>query len=167
MHRFLLVFLLFCSPALADGIPDVAEYLSANSVLPLLNGEASDLATNLLKAQAATGLNTLQLSEDAVLRAIGLEASIFHMTECDPSNCEVAWAQSTLAIDPNAAVTFDPPSLDFGPKVVTPEPASGLLLLAAAIAACILGRRRPPGDTHVAVGARKTHLARIALQPTI
>jgi hypothetical protein len=36
MHRFMLVFLLFCSLALADGIPDVAEYLSASSALPLL-----------------------------------------------------------------------------------------------------------------------------------
>ena len=36
MHRFLLVFLLFCSLALADGILDAAEYLSASSALPLL-----------------------------------------------------------------------------------------------------------------------------------
>jgi hypothetical protein len=155
MHRFLLVFLLFCSPALADSVQDVAAYLDVNSVLPLLNGEDSDLATNILNAQAATGLNSLLLSEEAVVRAIGIEASIFGMTECDPSNCAVAWSQSTLAIDPNAGISFNPPSLNFPPTLVTPEPTTGLMLLAAAIAACILGRRRLPRDTHVAVGAHR------------
>jgi hypothetical protein len=38
MHRFLLVFLLFCSLALADGIPDVA----ANSALPLLGEKPTE-----------------------------------------------------------------------------------------------------------------------------
>jgi hypothetical protein len=144
MHRFLFVFLLFCSPALADSVRDVAAYLDVNSVLPLLSGEDSDLATNLLNAQAATGLNTLLLSENAVLRAIGIEASLFHMTECDPSNCAIAWSQSTLAIDPNAGISFNPPSLNFPPTVVTPVPTTGLMLLAAAIVSCIFGRRRPP-----------------------
>ena len=81
MHRFLLALLLFCSPALADIVPDVAEYLSANSALPLLNGFDTGLATNVLNAQAATGLNSLLLSEQAVLCAIGIEASIFGLTE--------------------------------------------------------------------------------------
>ena len=70
---------------------------------------------------------------------------------------------------------FDPPSLNFLPDLVTPEPETGLMLLAAAIAACIVGKRRPLAPARFLCRCR--HLPRVvdkaigraevALQPPI
>ena len=125
-----LMFLMFCSAAQADSITtvplvrvtdkltvsDIDSYLDSNTVLPLMGDTSYLLAVNLWEAQFIANLHqadSLFLSETAVLRAIWLEWT-WGETFCGPSNCEIMWDQSRIAINDLAHATLTPPVLDFG-----------------------------------------------------
>jgi len=119
-----------CAVTSADSVSvaDVTQELRHNSALSLRNDVADDLAENLLAAQAAAPYtafepDSLQLSIDAVLKAINLEQS-FGLTYCSDSTCPIVWAQSNIAIDDRVGITLNPPALNFGADspVGTPEP---------------------------------------------
>lgn len=127
--------LAFASMARADSFTanQIAQELKQDSVLSLRQNVASSWAANLLLAQASVSYASdysLQLSINAVLKAIGIEQSIAGLNFCNLSNCIIANAQSTVAIDPNAGVGLTPTALYFGfvPVTATPEPALGWLL---------------------------------------
>jgi hypothetical protein len=127
--KALLAVVLLCAPlAQADTVTQVAAYLDKNSAIPLQGDVGDDLAENLLAAQAANpGLNSLLLSENAVLKAITFyEGQDKRITDTD---APIVFAQSNIAIDPNAGVGLSPNALYFG-TVATPEPATWALLLA-------------------------------------
>jgi hypothetical protein len=74
--------------------------------------------------------DSLQLSINAVLRAIWIEQFYGGLTYCDRDNCPIAWSQSTIAINGFASATLTPSSIDFGEvPVVTPEPEVCTLML--------------------------------------
>lgn len=133
---FALPILLF-SPLVtkADSLADVTLQISSGSVLKLRDDVAQDFAENLLAAQAAAYYtqfepDSLQLSIDAVLRAIRLEKS-FHTKYCDDNNCQIVWSQSNIAIDDRAHVILSASVLQ--EPVSTPEPTTWFLLAIASI----------------------------------
>jgi hypothetical protein len=140
--------LLFLSPsARADSVSVITQELRHDSSLTLRNDVAEDLAENLLTAQAAAYYtafepDSLQLSINAVLRAITLEKS-FGFSYCDDSTCPIVWAQSTIAIDTRAGVGLSPSEINFGSvPVSTPEP-SLLALLGVPLFVLFLKARKP------------------------
>jgi uncharacterized protein (TIGR03382 family) len=143
--------LLFVAPVmtLADSVQDVAQYLDANTSLPFAAGVDVQLAGNLLQAQALASYaspTSLLLSENAVLKAVSLyvwpggPAAITSESE-EP----VVWAQSRVAIDPNATVSLDPGTIDFG-QVPVPEPPVWTMCLAALTTFSWLWMRRRPSN---------------------
>ena len=120
--------------ARADTISDVAGKLDTDTVIPLASGVDLELAGNLLQAQALASYASplsLNLSVEAVLKAISLYTfpggPALITSETDEP---IVWAQSRIAIDPQATVSLNPPSLDFGSQpVTTPEPEAWVLLL--------------------------------------
>jgi hypothetical protein len=89
-----------------------------------------------LAAQAAAPFtqfepDSLQLSIDAVLRAIGLYVYPGGPTAITGESAEpIVWEQSRIAIDDRATVSITLGSLDFGSQpVVTPEPEVRILML--------------------------------------
>jgi len=135
---------LFCSAsaARADSITvnQIAQEIKQDSTIALRQNVASFWANNLLEAQASVSYasaQSLDLSINAVLKAIGIEQSIAGLSFCNLTNCIIANAQSTVAIDPNAGVSITPDTINFGEVPVnTPEPATlgclalGLIALA-------------------------------------
>jgi hypothetical protein len=94
-----------------------------------------ELAGNLLTAQTLVDYaspTSLDLSIQSVIRAIALYDFPGGPKFVTESCCPAVWAQSTIAIDPNASVSLSASSLNFGEVVVTPEPGTGLMLLAGA-----------------------------------
>lgn len=117
-------------------LAQVTQQISSGSVLKLRDDVAQDFAENLLAAQlpgvcsyCASQPDSLQLSIDAVLKAIKLEKS-FHEKYCDDSDCQIAWTQSNIAIDDRAVVVITPSALRFAEPVNTPEPSTIVLCLA-------------------------------------
>jgi hypothetical protein len=127
----------------------VENDLIDGSVLPLRANVADLWASNLLTAQlpancsyCAMEADSLPLSIDAVLRAIGLEQSIAGLAWCDRTNCTLANSQSTIAIDDRVSVTITPAYINFGEVPVgssetisltvtnTPEPSFWMMLVA-------------------------------------
>lgn len=121
------------APAKADTIPlkDLAQEIKFESALPMTSSVSLQLATNLLAAQAASPwLNSLDLSVAAVLRAIELYDFSGGPKQITFACCPAVWAQSTVAIDPNAGGVITPSALYFGDVVIaTPEPGIGIFLL--------------------------------------
>jgi hypothetical protein len=143
----ILLLLVLCGVSRADSLSIVTQDLTQGSVLPLLDDVAEDMAENLLAAQLAAPYtqwesDSLQLSINSVLKAIGLEQS-WGATYCDDLNCSIAWLQSTVAIDDGAQLSLSPTSINFGDvPISTPEPSTLLLLLPVLIAACLAIWRR-------------------------
>ena len=144
MRRFLVVTLLFATPALADTLTlkQVTQDIKAGSTIALLNDTAQDFAENLLAAQlpsvcsyCASEPLSLQDSINSTIKAINLEAS-FDAKNCDEGSCPIAWSQSNLAIDTNAGITLS------SAVVATPEPAVIWLLAAGVLSLFIITRRR-------------------------
>jgi hypothetical protein len=117
--------LLFIAPAaaLADSVQVVAQDLRALSPVPFRFGVARDLAENLLLAQSEasyTSPESLQLSIESVIRAIGIEGTSYvGFADVNP----ITWEQSEIAINPEAHVTIT--------VTPTPEPSVWMLCLAA------------------------------------
>lgn len=114
----------------------IAQELKQDAVVPLAPSVGNQLAKNLLAAQAAAPYtqfepDSLQLSIDAVLRAIGLYVwDGGPTTITDEASEPVVWIQSRIAIDDRLTVSFATGSLDFGSQpVATPEPSGWLGLL--------------------------------------
>lgn len=130
MKRYLLLGLLAVMPvAKADSINVVAQELRQQSEVPFRFGVANDLAGNLLTAQSLAwyaGPVSLELSIEAVIRAIGLEATSYvGWYDTNP----VTWTQSRIAIDPNASIEITPKALEFGAvNVVEPNPITEITL---------------------------------------
>jgi len=136
---FLLSFLfLNVWPAKADSLTtnQIAQEIKQQSALSLHQNVAYLWASNLLAAQdpavcsyCAQEPDSLQLSINAVLKAIGLEQSLAGLTFCNLTNCTIANSQSMIAIDDRVSVTLAPLSVHFGEiPVSTLEPASVALL---------------------------------------
>jgi len=126
--------------SLRPSLADVSSYLAEYSVLPITQQADMQLSRNILLAQSQAsygGAESLLLSEDAVLRAISLYAwADLPISSADAQ--PVVWAQSLLAINPDATVSVWPESITFAPAPVsTPEP-SVLLLLVLGVA-CLTG----------------------------
>jgi len=140
--------LAFCPIAIADqlSLQDVQQQIKSGSVLPLRQGVAHLYAENLIAAQDPSVCDycvyepdSLQLSINAVLRAIWIEQFYGGLTYCDRDNCPIAWSQSTIAINGFASATLTPSSIDFGEvPVATPEPEEWILLLTAVAAFALL-----------------------------
>ena len=117
-------------------IVTVSKEITAGSDLPLRGDMSRDLAENLLIAQADPacfycGAESLSLSIQSVDRAIYLEfLTPSNGPYCDDNNCQIVWLSSEIAINPNATLSFNPSSLNFGdvPVVNTPEPPCGCWL---------------------------------------
>jgi hypothetical protein len=130
----------FCAAtAHADTITQVAAELDASTVLPLAPGVDLDLAGNLLNAQIAANADSLQLSINAVLKAIGLYVWPGGPTEITDEKAEpVVWTQSRIAINPNVTVSITPTSIDFGDvPITTPESSTIAFLFAGLVFAVI------------------------------
>ena len=126
----------------------IAQELRQDAVLPLAPSVGNRLAKNLLAAQAAAPYtqfepDSLQLSIDAVLKAIGLYAYPGGPTTITSESAEpIVWDQSRIAIDDRLTVGFTPGSLDFGSQpAATPEPAGWILLLTG-LGVCTIRRNR-------------------------
>jgi hypothetical protein len=135
-----------CADSLSLG--QIAQELKQDAVIPLAPSVGNQLAKNLLAAQAAAPYtqfepDSLQLSIDAVLRAIGLYVWDGGPTTITSESAEpIVWAQSRIAIDDRLTVSFTTGSLDFGSEpVATPEPQEWILILVG-LAACELPGRR-------------------------
>jgi len=146
MKLILAVVLLFSAGvARADS---VAQEIRAGSVLTLKQGVAQFWADNLEAAQASVtyaSAQSLELSIQSVIRAIGLEQSLAGLSYCNLTNCIIVNAQSTVAIDPNAGGGITPAALYFGEVTATPEPPMWLLSLFCLCVWCfakLLGVRR-------------------------
>jgi len=147
---FVVNLLLGLASAKADSltVAQVTQELKQGSVLTLRNDVAQDFAENLLAAQqpgvcsyCAFEPDSLQLSINAVLKAIALEKS-FGLKFCDDFNCQIAWDQSTVAIDDRVSIGFTPSALNFGEvPVSTPEPSVIVLLLVALVYLCVAGSK--------------------------
>jgi hypothetical protein len=143
LSLLLVLLLAVASAARADSLTEaqVAAQLTANSPLLLEPGVADTLATNLLSAQAANLSYTafepdsLQLSIDAVLRAIGLYVFPGGPTEIvNEQLTPIPFLQSEIAIDDRLTVSITPGGLDFGSQpVATPEPEEWILILTALV----------------------------------
>jgi hypothetical protein len=140
---------------LADSLSvgQIAQELKQDAVIPMAPSVGNQLAKNLLAAQAAAPYtqfepDSLQLSIDSVLRAIGLYAYPGGPTMItDEASEPVVWEASRIAIDDRLTVSFTPGSLDFGSQpVATPEPAGWILLLTG-LGACAIRRSRAPQAT--------------------
>jgi hypothetical protein len=131
------VLLLSTGVAQADTIltKQVAQEIKQDSVLSMTAGVSLELASNLIAAQAASPwLDSLDLSIAAVLRAITIYDFPGGPKSLTETCCPAVWAQSTIAIDPNAGAFLSPTALYFGEVVVTPEPGIGLMLLVGGFA---------------------------------
>jgi len=128
--------------SLSPQLHDVAIYLASNSILPITQQADMQLARNLLTAQGAIactycGAESLQMSEDSVLRAISLYccwdgSPVLISSESLPPG---PLLQSRIAIDPGATVVVTPSALYFGEvPVATPEPEVWILMLIGATA---------------------------------
>jgi hypothetical protein len=124
--------------ATADSLTErqVIAALKRGSDLPMTGAIADQLADNLLAAQAAAPYtsfepDSLQLSIDAVLRAISLYEFPDGPTRITSQAAEpIVWLQSTVAIDDRVSVSLTPGSIDFGSEpIVTPEPGEWILIL--------------------------------------
>jgi hypothetical protein len=155
--RFLIVMLGLLVPALACAdslsLGQIAQQLKQDAVIPLAPSVGNQLAKNLLAAQAAAPYtqfepDSLQLSIDAVLRAIGLYAYPGGPTMITSELAEpIVWDQSWVAIDDRLTVSLTPGNLDFGSQpVATPEPAGWILVLTG-LRACAIRRSRTPQAT--------------------
>jgi len=123
----------------ADSITDVASTLRADVSIPFRYGVATDLATNLLDAQASAtyaGIVSLALSIDAVVRAIGIDNTAWvGWASTDP----ITWLQSTIAIDPGATIGITPNALWFGDVAVATVEPSTLIYLLVGLAGLAIG----------------------------
>src|SRR5580765_619410 len=104
-----LLLILFAGIAQADSLTSnqIAQEIKKSSPLSLHQNVAGFWAANLLAAQdpsvcsyCASEPDSLPLSIAAVLRAIGIEQTIAGFSFCNLTNCIIANAQSTIAIDP-------------------------------------------------------------------
>lgn len=137
--------------ATADSLTErqVIAALKRGSDLPMTGAVADQLSDNLLAAQAAAPYtsfepDSLQLSIDAVLRAISLYEFPGGPTRITSQAAEpIVWVQSEIAIDDRASVTLTPGSIDFGSQpVVTPEPSEWILILTG-LASFVASQLRP------------------------
>jgi len=136
MRIAILIGLLWAVTTQADSIPQgqIAQELKAESVLPLGPSVPNQLAGNLLFAQAQvtySSLESLQLSMESVLKAIGL-----YVWEGGPSSITsetaepLVFLQSRIAINPALTVELSTSNLYFGEQSVTvPEPTILTFLL--------------------------------------
>jgi hypothetical protein len=118
-------------------LAQVTAEITTSSPLKLRGDVAEDFAENLLKAQAAAPYtqnepDSLQLSIEAVIRAISLDKKLGKDHYCDDSNCSIAWGQSNIAIDDRAVVGISATTLAEAP-VRTPEPTTLTLLVLAGL----------------------------------
>jgi len=124
-HRFMLhaaltivVLVLCASQAQGDTITDIAQELSQASTLPLGQGVALELATNLWDAQlaspyAASEPDSLPLSIASVLRAIWLEIYPGGPAEIlSYDNAPIPFIQSHIAIDDRVSVEITAGGVD-------------------------------------------------------
>ena len=138
MALLALACLILACNAKADSVrpqlQDVASYLQNNSVLPISQQADMQLARNLLLAQSLApygGPLSLELSQDAVLRAISLY--LFPggpSCVCSETVMAGPWIQSRIAINPDATVSVDPSAIVFADTLVaTPEPSVLVLMV--------------------------------------
>jgi hypothetical protein len=131
-----LVPLLCALPASADSIHSISNDLTHETSVPLAPGVAMELASNIWVAHETTPYalvekDSLELSIDAVLRAIYLSGQLDGATEIvNEQLTPLPWLQSEIAIDDRVSVTITPDSLDFG-SVPVPEPSTLTLALSA------------------------------------
>jgi hypothetical protein len=134
----ILAFALLPAVAQADSINTVASELRALVDEPFRFGVAQDLAGNILLAQTQVtyaGPESLELSIESVVRAIGIDEATYHAGYVGFSNVDpIAWLSSTIAIDPGATVGITPNALFFGSEIVqesgqVPVPESSVLVL--------------------------------------
>ena len=110
---FALFFAVGLVPCHADTVTDnLAADLTLDSPIPLGPGVALELATNLVTAQAdssyaASEPDSLTLSFESVLRAIGIEETYFGLTDIiDAAQAPIVFESSELAIDDRVSVEF-------------------------------------------------------------
>ena len=110
----------------------VTQEIKQGSSLVLKQGVAQEWAANLLDAQSLASYasaTSLELSINAVLKAISLEGSIAGFTWCGTVNCIWVNQQSLIAIDPNAGVGITPNALVFSTSVSSTLEPNSLILL--------------------------------------
>lgn len=159
----ILLLLVIAGVSRADSLTEtqVAQQLQSGAVIPLASGVDDILANNLLAAQLANISYTaneptsLQLSIDAVLKAIGIYVWPGGPTQItDAQNEPIVFVQSEMAIDTGAGVSLSPTSIDFGSvPVSTPEPSSALLLLLPLCGLVFLTRSASERDVEKAIEA--------------
>jgi hypothetical protein len=120
--------------ARCDSLNTVAYELRSLVDIPFRFGVARDLASNILTAQTLVSYaspESLELSIESVVRAIGIDELTFHSGYVGFANVDpITWLSSTIAIDPGATIVITPDALDFGEApVATPEPAGWILML--------------------------------------
>jgi hypothetical protein len=120
--------------ARCDSLNTIASELRALVDIPFRYGVAQDLASNLLIAQSEASYaspESLELSIESVVRAIGIDEDTFHSGYVGFANIDpITWIQSNIAINPDAHIVITPERLQFGEvPVVTPEPAGWILML--------------------------------------
>jgi hypothetical protein len=123
-------------PAQADTIKQVAQEIKYSAALPMSGNVSQELAGNILQAQALATYGSpesLDLSIQAVLRAIGIYVFSGGPKQINEACCPAVWAQSTIAIDPNAGGVITPTALAFADPVATPEPGVLLFVIAGAL----------------------------------
>lgn len=128
-------------------LAQVTYQINSSSPLKLRDDVSQDFAENLLAAQlpgvcsyCANEADSLQLSIDAVIRAIGLDKRLGKDHYCDDSNCSIAWGQSMIAIDDRAVVGLSAIRAA-EVSVRTPEPSIILLLLAGLTSLGLIKRK--------------------------
>ena len=95
-------------------VGQIAQELKQDAAIPLAPSVGNQLAKNLLAAQAAAPYtqfepDSVQLSIEAVLRAIGLYASPGGPTMItDEASEPFVWIQSRIAIDDRLTATLTP-----------------------------------------------------------
>src|SRR6266403_3265120 len=119
--------LAWASFARADSIPAgaIANELRQATPIPFAGGVGMGLAKDLLGAQVVAGytgqleMESLELSVDAVLKAISLYVWPGGPTLITFGGEPIVWAQANVAIDPNLTVSFGPSHLlDLGSKEI-------------------------------------------------
>jgi hypothetical protein len=114
----------------------IAQEIKQQSALSLHQNVAYFWADNLLAAQNPSVCDycsfepdSLQLSINAVLKAIGIEQSV-GFTFCNLTNCILPNNQSMIAVDDRVITGISPAFINFGEVTVsTPEPMTIVLLL--------------------------------------
>jgi hypothetical protein len=112
----------------------IAQEIKQQSSISLRQNVAGFWADNLLAAQnplvcdyCSFEPDSLQLSINSVLKAIGIEQNV-GVVFCNLTNCLLVNAQSTEAVDDRVTTTITPTFLRFSAPVSTPEPSESMFI---------------------------------------